>query len=398
MDCTEKLANVAFLMGSGASLPAGLPSIHDITGKVLSGSGVAHFSDGKYYFDAPPYGLADEYTPRVIKFLQLIKTAIDHYYSYLSWRCTNYEDLYYVSSQIHDSELGEYDNPAVQPFIDKIFTELRPILTGKKNEIKRKWELSELASEAMNYIKDIVGHLLSKKPSRLDHLGCVKDACLDANLEKIDIFTLNHDTVLERALSSHGISFVDGFGTAINNIKYWNPAQFAEVDCKVRIFKLHGSINWFRFRPDNGSWADEKIGISLDGDVEHTESPDGRPQHTVDGRPMFLIGTFNKILEYIREIYVDIYCLFSHALAKTQRLIICGYGFGDKGINTRVISWMYSAPGRRIVVIGPEAEKLIRNARDAISKKWEDWIKQGKLIILSRGVEEVSWQEIKNNL
>jgi len=64
------------------------------------------------------YFLTDEYIPRVKVFLIRIKAEIDAYYSeYSHW--TNYEDIYYLVSQITDNEDGEYDNPVLKPLIDK---------------------------------------------------------------------------------------------------------------------------------------------------------------------------------------------------------------------------------------------------------------------------------------
>lgn len=44
---------IAFLLGSGISLRAGMPSTSDITEQVLSGEGVTFHSDGTYYFRSP---------------------------------------------------------------------------------------------------------------------------------------------------------------------------------------------------------------------------------------------------------------------------------------------------------------------------------------------------------
>ncbi len=392
---------IAFLLGSGVSIPAEMPSTRNITERVLSGEGVMRHTDGNYYFGDPLYahmGIPDEYVPRVVIFLNRLKVEIDLYYLYQAGRFTNYEDLYYVGSQIKDSKLEEYDNPAVQPFIDKILPEIRPLLVGKKNEIRKEWQLHELAGEATHYIRDIVWHLFAKEPSRTDHLDSLKDVCLDGQLSSIDIFTLNHDTVLERCLSQNGIQVTDGFGEPLNNVRYWDPDLFETGSSKVRLFKLHGSVNWFRFRPRGGDWSNESIGIPLDWDFWHTKTLQGQMQWPVDGRPMFLAGTFNKMLQYTSGIYTDLHYQFYRSLRHTQRLVVCGYGFADKGINTRIIEWIYSSSDHKITIVHPEPEKLKRVARGAISNKWDDWKNMNKLTIVPKGIEQTSWQEIRNIL
>ena len=114
---------IAFLIGSGFSSPAGLPSTGDITNHVLSGKGLMRHTDGNFYFGEPVYshmGLPDEYVPRVADFLKILKNEIDDYYKKLPVKFPNYEDIHYIAKQIFDSELGEYDNPAIQLLIDKI--------------------------------------------------------------------------------------------------------------------------------------------------------------------------------------------------------------------------------------------------------------------------------------
>ena len=71
---------VSFLFGSGISIPAGMPCVKQITEKVLSGSGVAHYTGGTYYFGPPLYahaGIPDEYVPRVVKYLKRISVEIE---------------------------------------------------------------------------------------------------------------------------------------------------------------------------------------------------------------------------------------------------------------------------------------------------------------------------------
>lgn len=389
---------IAFLLGSGTSIPAGMPSTQTITERILSGEGVMRHTDGNYYFDKPLYGIPDEYVPRVVVFLNRLKIEIDLYYLYETGHFTNYEDLYYVASQIHDSESKEYDNPVIQPFINKVLPEIGPLLVSEENEIRDEWQLLDLFNETAHYIRCVVWQLLSKKPNSLDRLNCIKDACLDNQLSNIDIFSLNHDTVLEYLLSQNDIQVIDGFGQSQENVRYWNPDLFDSGDSKVRLFKLHGSVNWFRFRPDSGSWSDESIGIPLDRDFWHTKSPQGQRQWPVGGRPMLLVGTFNKMLQYTSDIYADLHYQLHRSLRHAQQLVVCGYSFGDKGINTRIIEWIYSSSNRKIIVVHPELEKLKRAARGAISKQWDEWIKQRKLTTLTKTIEESSWQNIKDSL
>ena len=368
-----------------------MPSTAEITERVLSGEGVWQHTNSIYYVGEDrslPNRAA--YVPAVLKFLRRLKAEIDQYYRFHPVRRTNYEDLYYVASQIEDSESGEYDNPAVQPLIDKILPEIQPVLVGNEDEGGPEWELHKLAGESTNYIQDVVWHSVDEEPTRSDHLDWMKAACTDHRLSSVDVFTLNHDTVLEQCLSKNSVPFADGFGEPVNRVRYWNPDSFDELP-RVRLFKLHGSVKWFQFR--NGS-----VGIPLDGDIWHTKDPAGNMQLPLEGRPVILAGTFNKMLKYTNGIYSDLHCEFHRSLRHTWRLVICGYGFGDKGINTRIVEWVYSSPDRRLTIVHPEPEDLRRAARGAISMNWDRWETEHRMTIIPKAIEQASWQDIWDSL
>lgn len=394
-------AKIAFLLGSGVSIPAGLPSMHEITEKVISGVGITHCSDDSYCFgDASYYqmGFPDEYVPRIIIFLKRIKIEIDLYYHRLKYRPTNYEDLYYIAKQVHDSETFEYDNPIAKPFIDKIIPDLKVLFHSKKSEIKSKWTLSELADESTKYIHDIVWNMLSTPPARLDHLNIIKDFCIDEEISKVDIFTLNHDTLLEQLFSNEKIVLNDGFSAAKNKIRQFDSSFFKLDTDNTRLIKLHGSINWFRYRPDGGDWSNEFIGIPLNQDFWHVKDSNDTFLFPLDGRPKLLIGTYNKMLSYVGGIYSELHYQFYNILKEKNIIVVIGYGFGDRGINTKIIDWIYSDIKNKIIIIHPQLEKLKYQARGSISNKWDNWIKEKKLYTIEKYIEESTKEDIINLL
>ena len=102
-----------------------MPSTEDITMNVLNGNNIIRHSDGNYYFGTHSYSSliknkGDKYVFRILCFLKIIKKEIDLYYKNFPKKIKNYEDLYYVVSQLYDSEKFIYDNPIIKPFVDKI--------------------------------------------------------------------------------------------------------------------------------------------------------------------------------------------------------------------------------------------------------------------------------------
>jgi len=53
----SKQNRLAFLLGSGISIPAEMPSTRDITEQVLSNGGILRSIVGVYYFDASHMGI-----------------------------------------------------------------------------------------------------------------------------------------------------------------------------------------------------------------------------------------------------------------------------------------------------------------------------------------------------
>lgn len=384
----------AFLLGAGVSIPAKMPSTEALTSMVLSGDGFARHTDGNYYKMPPLCGeKADSHMTKVLPYLRRLEIEASEFYKNREQRAINYEDIYFLAVQIKDNN-DEFENPAVQTFIDKLWPTVRQYAIEDANDIAVESSIRGLFHEAARYIVCRVWSALGQKPSRLDHLQCIADACRDEGLLRVDLFSLNHDTLVEQCLSQCGIAAVDGFGDPINNVRYWQPARFAEKSARVRLFKLHGSINWFRF-PSNVKTDHNPYGIPLESDFFHTKDPAGRLQWPDTGHPALLIGTFNKLLSYTSGIYAELYYAFFRWLPEADSLIIAGYSFGDKGINARIVDWMMASRARRIVIIDPDSDLLKKKARGAIGNRWEDWFNAGRLHVLSKGIESTSWSEIK---
>lgn len=71
---------IGFLLGSGFSRAAGMPTVNELTKMVLAGDFHRH-SDGTYYPGVEPNpDLPDHYTGRVVEFIRLLKSEIDSYY------------------------------------------------------------------------------------------------------------------------------------------------------------------------------------------------------------------------------------------------------------------------------------------------------------------------------
>lgn len=111
---------------------------------------------------------------------------------------------------------------------------------------KRLISLYRLSSRASNFIEWLVAQTLHT--DEIKGLDLLVDLARSPDIDRLDIITLNHDTLVEQLLGEHDIPFVDGFGTADGDIRFFDEQLFDNPTSKVRILKPHGSVNWYRVR------------------------------------------------------------------------------------------------------------------------------------------------------
>jgi len=117
-----------------------------------------------------------------------------------------------------------------------------------------------------------------------------------------------------------------------------------------KVLKLHGSIDWFN-RPE------EK------GRHPATVVRSGRLDWALHE---FLVGGANKLLDYNFSIDLHLFHEFQSRLQHANRIVVAGYGFGDPGINVRLLDWVEGNQANRLLVIHPNPEKL----RATVEAEW----------------------------
>lgn len=374
---------IAFLFGAGVSIPSGMDKTDELTEKVLKGENIVRLSEKYIIRDTPDnfqYIDENEYINRIKKLLHILQNNVGNHYSFID-REMNYEDYFYMVDSMHSDQNMEFENPLVEYFSDylfKVHTSLFEPLCDLYSSIR----LIDLMSEAKNYIRDLVEHYLRKEPVDLSQFSLLKDLYSDENLSKVYLFTLNHDTLIERYLKAENLNYSDGFVQKNDEAKVWNPESFSE---KINLFKLHGLVNWSYSLDDDP--YEKKVCIYL------------KPQRDIS-ETVILIGSFNKLQAYSKGISFDLQCLFAKYLNECNRLVISGYSFGDQGINSRIINWLLGSRDRKITMIHKNEEELFRSARPAVASiRHRDVVEKTNLFnIIPKWFEETNWQEIKEHL
>jgi hypothetical protein len=147
------------------------------------------------------------------------------------------------------------------------------------------------------------------------------------------IVTLNYDDSLEKANSGRVITS----GTDGGNLVTVPPL----TPDRVRVLKLHGSLDWQRFEDD----------------VFRTAHPLGAAEY----EPAIIFGLGNKLRHY--GPYLDLMHEFRVSLNVARCVVWIGYGFRDRHINELIRIWAKRPPEgdlrKQIVVCcGPDATKL----------------------------------------
>lgn len=362
-------SSVGFLLGSGVSCANGAPGVAALTTAVLEGN-YCRYSDGTIGRPRPGQVIdrADPVGPSCRNALRGLRDHVAPYYERVMRRTPNYEDLLYVIGQLADEWGGDLDNPLVE-FGSGSVTR---ILSGGPNPGDKSY------FELQNYVRGVVCAELENVP-RTSALAFVSEAIASRPDTRIPILTLNHDLAIEKHVS--GIA--DGFTERERGLFSWDPASLAKVSGRPFLLKLHGSIDWWRhpgevnriirFGPTSENHYDLRRRVS---------------------QPVILAGTFNKLFGYTSGIFADLFELLRRELRSLDALIVCGYGFGDKGINNQLIAWMDDKDSRRMVMVHPKPSDLVENARPAVQRAIERWKKTTRLGLLEAGAEAVHWVDV----
>ncbi len=175
------------------------------------------------------------------------------------------------------------------------------------------------------------------------------------NLKRVNVFTLNYDTLVEQAADAAGVVLLDGFvGTQSRVFRpesyeqdLYFPAETTEgrvhrFDRVLHLYKLHGSITWTADEPT----LDNPYG------VKSTAFKPGRTQ------PLLIYPTPAKYGETLGLPYSELFRRFADTIVQPQSvLFVIGYGFGDEHVNT-IIRQALAVPSFTLVIVDPSPENV----------------------------------------
>ena len=124
------------------------------------------------------------------------------------------------------------------------------------------------------------------------------------------VITTNYDMLVEECCSNNGIKVADGFTRGLHSLRGTWSGQFYADDYHVKLVKLHGSLNWRK--NDDGEILCENAIVSHDSiqDVLVVPTPKGKNRAN---------APFNELLGRFDEILHDL-----------DLLVVIGFSFRDE--------------------------------------------------------------------
>lgn len=162
----------------------------------------------------------------------------------------------------------------------------------------------------------------------------------------LDVITLNYDTTIEDAVSGSAVTL----DTGLRRWKPGTPLTFPPRDSHLNLLKLHGSVTW--------AVSDDLTSGPLGG-RSYLDGVDPRENRS----PLMVIGDREKLETDGPTLALMHAC--EEVLTRASRLVVVGYSFRDRHVDTVIRNWLLADASRTITILDPgwPAPTMMRNYR-----------------------------------
>ena len=153
---------------------------------------------------------------------------------------------------------------------------------------------------------------------------------------RADYLVLNYDTMVEDALALEKVPFSDGIVGGATG--WWDPTTLDRDGLSARVFKLHGSIEWYQLQDDP---LPRRIGTNVQLEEESRQR-------------VLIWPATTKYREAQRDPFAQL-ANRAWGTLRPQRddqrlLLICGYSFQDAHVNIEIDNAIRNSAGNLTVV------------------------------------------------
>lgn len=381
------MAEYTFLLGSGVSLASGVQGVKDITDAIFGEEYWQHTDQSIIRGEPPAEYLKHHYAVSKLQgYLKLLKEQND---DYLKERIgveakTNFEDLYDLAQQIYQETGISRDNLAVKAFVEKIEAQTEN-LRNNYNGLGYATDLRSFSYKAMGFIETVIKYGLNE--DEVKGLDIILQL-LNRGSE-FQIFTLNHDLLIERLCDENGFNYTDGFSELDGEIRWYKPEVW-DIGAQVKVYKLHGSRNWnFVQHPKKGV----KYAILTGREKWHNKDAEGNEAQLQLDRGYILTGQ-RKSENYYTGIHGEIHYRFAKHLKNCKNLIVSGYGWNDIQLNWKLFDWLDSQESSKMIIIHRNPEQMANDSRYLNWRTFDRYSRKGKIEWVKKWFQDVMTEDI----
>lgn len=364
---------VALLLGSGVSYASGAASVETITQKTL-GSLIT----------------SDERSRRAQDLMKILFQQIKPHIRLRENREPHYEDLYYCLVQMRQDLDGDVMSPMIEGSLHRFMDATTHLYTSESTQSQEAFR--GLLEAAIGLIEKTTFDLLSG-PDSPKGFGLISK--LARYTRDLDIYSMNHDLLIERQLQDECICYYDGFpkaktlGDAYQYQGVWDNTQSS-----VKLFKLHGSIDWYLVETTNESKT-QKMYVRMENPLEKRKDAHGKPFVNTRHSAVFLSGSVVKEQAYGLALIGELFEQFRKRSRDRQVIIASGYGWSDRGINQRVEQWLRDDERHKLIILHNESQgQKVKDYRF-----WKTWkgasLIGSRVIILQKWLSETKIEDLE---
>jgi len=217
--------------------------------------------------------------------------------------------------------------------IEDILSFLRSLLLVSKGGSVRGLKENELLDLEREICAEIVAKLNVELPDQETpyHRLCKWIDSIDRKVA-VELFTTNYDLLMEQALEDSYVPYFDGFVGSRRSFFDLRAVEDALIPIHwSRLWKIHGSINWYQETKANKEGQDIKK-VYRSSEIKKNVSHLIYPSHLKyeESRKMPYLALIDQLSRFVRK--------------KSSLLILSGYSFNDDHLNDTIINALKANP------------------------------------------------------
>jgi hypothetical protein len=221
---------------------------------------------------------------------------------------------------------------------EKLNGEIKKGKTGLREVLELKIaEACRLDLQPQAPHKDFLNKVTARKPSD----------------PRVQLFSTNYDLLFEKAANESGFVVIDGFSFTqprkfsgryfdydiVNREKTRIKQEESFVSKVFHLYKLHGSLNWFK---------------NDVGNIEQQDNP---------AKPLIIYPASEKYESSYEQPYFEMMSRFQQALRKENTLLmVIGFGFQDKHIQNVINEAVEQNPSFQLLIVNYNSTEEIQTA------------------------------------